>query len=72
MHPMTEAAPGDYLTLEEAANLLKISPRTLLRYEEQGLIASGRLPGGGRRYREPDVRALISPPPTAATASAVA
>jgi len=60
MHPMTEAAQGDYLTLQEAAALLKIDTRTLLRYEERGLIESGRLPGGGRRYRTPDVHGLLA------------
>ncbi|HST84626.1 MAG TPA: helix-turn-helix domain-containing protein [Kineosporiaceae bacterium] len=60
---MTEAAQGDYLTLEQAADLLHIHQRTLLRYEDQGRIRSGRLPGGGRRYLESEVRALITLPP---------
>ncbi|HSU37664.1 MAG TPA: MerR family DNA-binding transcriptional regulator [Propionibacteriaceae bacterium] len=60
---MTEAAQGDYLTLEQAADLLHIHQRTLLRYEDRGLIRSGRLPGGGRRYVTAEVRALITLPP---------
>ncbi len=72
MHPMTSTAQGDYLTLQEAADLIKISTRTMLRYEEQGLIESSRLPGGGRRYIAADVRALLSRPAGTADGSAVA
>jgi DNA-binding transcriptional MerR regulator len=68
---MTEPAEGDYLTLEEAADLLKINPRTLLRYEdERGLIVSRRLPGGGRRYIESEVRALLRMPEQNSTSDA--
>ena len=50
---------GDELTPAEAADILGVSPSTVRRYEESGLLVPRRLPGSGhRRYRRGEVEAL--------------
>lgn len=50
---------GGELTPAEAAEILGVSPSTVRRYEESGLLVPRRLPGSGhRRYRRADVEQL--------------
>ena len=50
---------GDYLTMQEAAKMLRIGVRTLYRYLDSGRIPrSHRLPGRRLIARE-DVRAFL-------------
>ncbi len=53
---------GVYLTTAEAAALLDVSPATLKRWAQSGLIPSERTEGGHRRFRAEDVKALSQPP----------
>jgi excisionase family DNA binding protein len=52
-------APGKMLRIGEAARLLGRDVKTLVRWSDRGKLAPVRLPGGGRRFREEDVRALL-------------
>ncbi len=50
---------GDELTPAEAAEILGVSPSTVRRYEESGILVPRRLPGSGhRRYKRAEVEAL--------------
>ncbi len=55
----------EYLTATETAAALTISPRTLWRYQAQGIITPHRLPHGHRRFLRSDVEALIALPTSA-------
>lgn len=48
----------ELLTRQETADWLKVSTKTLHRWEQDGTLTPIRL-GGVVRYREADVRALI-------------
>jgi excisionase family DNA binding protein len=53
-------ADGDkLLTSAEVAGIYKVDPKTVTRWAKAGLIASIRTPGGHRRYRESEIRALL-------------
>jgi excisionase family DNA binding protein len=56
------AAEPIWLTIEEAAARIRVTPRTFARYETDGHITAHRLPGGGKRYRPEAVDALASIP----------
>lgn len=56
------------LTPGEVAALFRVDPKTVTRWAAAGRISSIRTPGGHRRYREAEIRALLStesqdPPP---------
>jgi len=51
------------LTPAEVAVILRVDPSTVSRWHRQGLIDGIRTPGGHRRFRESDVRALMQPSP---------
>lgn len=55
---------GRLLSPGDAAELLGITSDTLRRWERNGLIESERTPGGQRRYREGDIRAMLTGEPT--------
>ena len=59
MSPPTD----DYLAAAEAARLLRISPRTLLRWLREGRIPYELSEAGEPRLRREDVQRLIDPPP---------
>lgn len=67
---MADTAPQDgerLLTPAEVAALFRVDPKTVTRWAVAGRISSLRTPGGHRRFRETDVRALLrelSTPPT--------
>ena len=52
-----------YLTVKEAAELLRVEPRTLSYWTKAGRIQPFRVNGNGIRYRREDVLALISTDP---------
>lgn len=48
------------LTPGEVAALFRVDPKTVTRWAAAGRIASIRTPGGHRRFRESEVRALLA------------
>lgn len=62
------------LTPGEVAALFRVDPKTVTRWAAAGRIGSIRTPGGHRRFRESEVKALLeggldfedetAPPPT--------
>ena len=60
-HALTaRAAPRDrLLTPGEVAVLFRVDPKTVTRWASAGRIGSIRTPGGHRRFRESEVRALL-------------
>lgn len=55
-----EAEP--LLTPGEVAAMFRVDPKTVTRWTKAGRISSIRTPGGHRRFRESEVRALLEPP----------
>ena len=55
--PLPEAEP--LLTPREVAALFRVDPKTLVRWVNAGKLTAIRTPGGTRRFREAEVRALI-------------
>lgn len=51
--------PTEYLTPQQAADLIGCSVRSLYRWEDDGLINPRRTPGGHRRYTRDDIDALL-------------
>jgi len=47
------------LTPGEVAALFRVDPKTVTRWAASGRIGSIRTPGGHRRFRESEVRALL-------------
>lgn len=57
---MPESAADDrLLTGPEVADLFRVDAKTVNRWAAEGRITSIRTPGGHRRYREGEVRALL-------------
>lgn len=54
--------------IAEASRMLGVHPNTLRRWEKEGRVLPGRLPGGQRRYRVADIEALTAGDPPAAPA----
>ena len=52
-------APDALLTPSEVAALFRVDPKTVTRWAAAGRISSIRTPGGHRRFRESEVRALL-------------
>ena len=51
------------LTPGEVATLFRVDPKTVTRWASAGRIGSIRTPGGHRRFRESEVRALLAGEP---------
>ena len=47
------------LTPAEVASLFRVDPKTVTRWAKAGKISSIQTPGGHRRFRESEVRALL-------------
>ncbi len=47
------------LTPGEVAGICRVDPRTVTRWAKSGKISAIRIPGGHRRYRESDIRAML-------------
>ena len=58
------------LTPGEVASLFRVDPKTVTRWAAAGRISSIRTPGGHRRFRESEVRALLRGGDVTATAPA--
>lgn len=56
--PSSHELAGATVTLREAALALSVSPSTLRRWSDEGRIRAIRTPGGHRRFRAQDIRAL--------------
>ena len=54
---------GPLLTPGEVAKLLRVDPKTVTRWAQAGKLSSTRTPGGHRRYKESEVRALLTGTP---------
>jgi excisionase family DNA binding protein len=54
--------PDKLLTAGEVAVLFRVDPKTVTRWAKAGKLTSIRTPGGHRRYREAEVKALLAPP----------
>ena len=55
----TPAGRDRLLTPGEVATLFRVDPKTVTRWAAAGRINSIRTPGGHRRFRESEVRALL-------------
>jgi len=51
---------GKLLTPSEVAALFRVDPKTVTRWAKAGKIGSIRTLGGHRRFRETEVRALLT------------
>jgi excisionase family DNA binding protein len=63
--PKTDTAPpigGKLLTVREAADVLRLSPRTVREYVQRGEI-EGRIIGGRWRFRRADLDAFFASAP---------
>jgi excisionase family DNA binding protein len=61
---MVRIEPGDeerLLTPAEVAALFRVDPKTVTRWAKDGHLESIRTLGGHRRYRERQVRDLLTP-----------
>ena len=47
------------LTTAEVAALFRVDPKTVTRWANAGKLSAIRTPGGHRRFRESEVRALL-------------
>lgn len=47
------------LTPAEVADLFRVDPKTVTRWASAGRITSIRTPGGHRRFRDSEIRALL-------------
>ena len=54
------ASKSTYLLPSEVAEVLQVSPKTVTRWAKAGKLSSIRTLGGHRRYRESEVRELLS------------
>lgn len=58
---MTYVRTGDkLLTPGEVAAMFRVGPKTVTRWAAARKISSIRTPGGHRRFRESEIRALIT------------
>jgi excisionase family DNA binding protein len=51
--------PEALLTPGEVAVMFRVDPKTVTKWAKRGRLPSFRTPGGHRRFREAEVRALI-------------
>ncbi len=55
----SQAYDDTLLTPAEVAVMFRVSPKTVTRWAREGKLSCVRTPGGHRRYRESEVRALL-------------
>jgi excisionase family DNA binding protein len=53
-------APEPLLTPAEVAALFRVDPKTVTRWAKAGKLTAIRTLGGHRRYREAEVRAVLT------------
>jgi excisionase family DNA binding protein len=56
---MTKPIIENMLTPSEVASMFGVLPQTVGRWARAGKVKFTRTPGGHRRYREADIRALM-------------
>jgi excisionase family DNA binding protein len=57
---MSKPLDGDpLLTSGQVAKVFKVNPKTVTRWAAAGRVGSIRTPGGHRRFRESEIRALM-------------
>jgi excisionase family DNA binding protein len=56
---VADEAQEKLLTPGEVAALFRVDPKTVTRWALKGQITSIRTPGGHRRFRESEIRALM-------------
>ena len=54
------SAQPEWLTLGQAAKYLGVAQSTIRKWSDQGRVPAFYTPGGHRRYRESEVRALLA------------
>jgi excisionase family DNA binding protein len=61
-HQRTRPAPGteSFLLTSRVADLLQVSPKTLARWAQHGLLPFQRTLGGHRCHPEPAIRQLLA------------
>jgi excisionase family DNA binding protein len=57
---MADQAPTEWLSLQQASQVLGIHPATLRAWANRGRIASRRTPGGHRRFSRADLETWLS------------
>lgn len=55
--------PDTLLSTLQAARVVGLDSRTIIRYAERGILPHRRLPSGHRRYRYADVVVLVTEVP---------
>jgi excisionase family DNA binding protein len=55
----SNSAKSRLLTPGEVAEVFRVDPKTVTRWAAAGRIGSIRTPGGHRRFREDEVKALL-------------
>ena len=58
--PRPAPSTASLLRSAEAAAILQVSPKTIARWAQQGLLPCQRTLGGHRRYPEPSIRKLAA------------
>jgi excisionase family DNA binding protein len=48
------------LTPREVASIYRVDPKTVARWANAGRLTATRTPGGHRRFKEKDIRALLA------------
>ncbi len=57
---ITETIPIQLLTVDDVADILKVSPRTIWRMRSSRQLPKPVKIGGGIRWRQPDIETWIS------------
>lgn len=52
--------PEPLLTPGEVAAMFRVDPKSVTRWAKQGRLSSIKTPGGHRRFKESEVRALLA------------
>ncbi len=60
MSSQSFSAAESLLTPAEVASLFRVDPKTVTRWAKSGKLSSIRTLGGHRRYRETEVRELLT------------
>jgi excisionase family DNA binding protein len=60
MKRLERVAPDEIMTPAEVARALRVDPKTVTRWANQGKIPFALTPGGHRRFRADDVEAFLN------------
>lgn len=69
IHQTRQNVSERLLTPGEVATLFRVDPKTVTRWATAGRIGSIRTPGGHRRFRESEVKAMLAELTTEANVS---